>query len=500
VSQVITFTPSGPTVRSWMESEAFVKFLMGPFGSGKTAGGVVEILRRSQLQAPGPDGKRRTRWAIIRNTFSDLKSTTIKSWEQWCPSGFGKFTVGTSPIVHHIKTEDLDMEVLFVPLDREDDVRKLLSLELTGALVDECREIPKAIFDALTGRVGRYPSRLQGGCTWSGIMGITNPPDTEHWLYKIAQDLPEGWAFFKQPSGRSPEAENIQNLPQGYYTRMMAGKDPEWIKVYIDGEFGFLIEGKPVYPGFRDSVHVAPQRIAPLPSIGLTLHADWGLTPAAVILQQWPDGRILGVDEFVCDDSGIVRFANSLSAYMRTTYPDHDVVAATGDPAGTTRGPDEDTIFEIMNRHTPWRWKPAPTNDITLRIEAVSILLNRMVDGKPGFILNPGCGRLRKGFNGGYHFDRGKTGNGTQFHEVPAKNMFSHPHDALQYGALYHGGADLVMNRERRKPGHGPLIADGVDGPVFGSDPVPQPAVSWNGQRPEPVKMPRYSSDYPLFS
>lgn len=449
--QNVVFRPSGPTVKAWMESEAFVRIIMGPVGSGKTAGACVEILRRAALQAPGPDGVRRSRWACIRNTFAELKSTTIKSWIQWCPSHFGKLTMGGSPITHRIVTADLDIEVLFMPLDSEDDVKKLLSLELTGGWVDECREIPKAVIDALTGRVGRFPSRNEGGCTWSGLLLTTNPPDTEHWLYKIHEDLPDGWSFFRQPGGLTIMAENRDNLPENYYERMVAGKDPEWVKVYVNGEFGFLIEGKVVYPNFRDSVHVAQEAIRPLPGLGLTLGADWGLTPAAAICQQWPDGRIVVIDEFVCEDSGIIRFADSLAAYMKAKYPECQVTAAIGDPAGTSRGPDERTIFEIMNQHTPWKWKPARTNDPTMRIEAVSAALNRMVDGKPGFQLNPGCGTLRKGFAGGYCFAKVGTANGATFHESPKKNRFSHPHDALQYAMLAMGGADLVLNRDPSK-------------------------------------------------
>jgi hypothetical protein len=466
--RVINFEPAGPVAAAFMRSDAFVRLIVGPFGSGKTSAGVVEILRRAQMQAPGPDGVRRVRALIIRNTFADLKSTTLKSFEQWLPPEYGKLTLGTSPIVHRIVTADLDLELVFVPLDKDEDVRKLLSMEASFALIDEAREIPKSIFDALTGRVGRFPSRLQGGCTWSGIMLISNPSDTESWLYKLAENPPEGYEVFKQPSGRSPQAENLANLPAGYYQRIAGGKDPEWVKVYVDGEWGFLIEGQVVYPSFRDSVHVAPQRIEPVRGLGLMIGADWGLTPAAVIGQQLPDGRILIVDEFVCTDSGIIRFAESLTAYVRRHYADFDVISATGDPSGSARTADERTIFQIMSEHSAWRWRPARVNDVTTRIEAVSAALNRMVDGKPGFVLSPACATLRKGFAGGYHFQKIAAGNGSTFHETPRKNEYSHPHDALQYLVLAMGGADAVLNRDPQRRANRPRMADGIDYDILG--------------------------------
>jgi len=92
-----------------------------------------------------------------------------------------------------------------------------------------------------------------------------------------------------------------------------------------------------------------------------------------------------------------------------------------------------------MNEHTPWRWKPCPTHEITLRIEAVSAALGRMVDGKPGFILNPGCAILRMGFSGGYRFKKVATGTGATFHETPDRKACSHVQDALQYIRPGHG-------------------------------------------------------------
>ena len=40
---------------------------------------------------------------------------------------------------------DLDLEVIFLALDRPEDVKKLLSLELTGIWINEAREIPKVL-------------------------------------------------------------------------------------------------------------------------------------------------------------------------------------------------------------------------------------------------------------------------------------------------------------------------------------------------------------------
>ena len=92
----------------------------------------------------------------------------------------------------HIELTDgaLELEILVIALDRPDDVRKFLSLELTGVFVDEAREVPKAIIDASASRVGRYPSVKDGRPSWYGVITDTNTPDEEPWWPIVAGEAP----------------------------------------------------------------------------------------------------------------------------------------------------------------------------------------------------------------------------------------------------------------------------------------------------------------------
>lgn len=467
--QTITYSPAGPTIKRFHESKAFVRAIMGPIGSAKSTAAVIEILRRAQLQEKSPDGVRRTRWAIIRNSYPELKTTTLKTWHQWCPAHYGKVNMD-SPFVHHVRAGDLDMEVFFLALDRPDDARKLLSLELTGAFINEAREVPKAILDALTGRVGRYPSKIQGGATWSGIIMDTNAPDTDSWWYRLAeQDKPKDYEFFKQPSGRCDFAENLENLPSRYYERIMAGKDDDWIKVYVDGEYGFLSAGKPVFPQYRDSIHAASENLQPDPHFGLLLGADFGLTPAAVIAMKYPDGRWEAIDELCADNTGVKRFAELLASYVSLNYPDHVVLGCWADPSGAYGAEDEQsTAIGIMSTNTKWNWKPAPgDNTLGERLECVRNVLNRLVDGIPGLLVSPKCRMLRKGFANGYHYKLAQSGNGAVVHETPNKNEYSHVHDALQYLLLGGGEFDAVLNRMPDRKKNRPRFAKGHNSGPF---------------------------------
>ena len=64
----LTYNIAGPTIDAFHLSDAFVKMLLGPIGSGKSSAACMEILMRAAAQNKGPDGVRRSRWAIIRNT------------------------------------------------------------------------------------------------------------------------------------------------------------------------------------------------------------------------------------------------------------------------------------------------------------------------------------------------------------------------------------------------------------------------------------------------
>jgi hypothetical protein len=225
-----------PTIERFLRSDAFIRCLVGPVGSGKSSACVMEVLLRAAAQRPGPDGKRRTRFAIIRNTYGQLRDTTRKTFEQWVPLKLG--TWHEQSFTFHIKAGDWDSEVLFRALDRPEDIKKLLSLELTGAYINEAREIPKHVLDILQTRVGRYPSVAQGGATWFGIWMDTNPWHTGHWGYQLFKKTrPSGYELFEQPGGRTPQAENIHHLPTEYYSRLVAGKDSEWIHSYVDGGY-----------------------------------------------------------------------------------------------------------------------------------------------------------------------------------------------------------------------------------------------------------------------
>ena len=356
-----------PTASKFHRDESFVRGLMGPIGSGKSVACTEEIKRISfHVQEPDETGTRRTRWAIIRNTYPELKSTTIRTFADWFPEPVCTFKMDV-PITARVKTAlpdgtKADMEVLFLALDKPADVKKLLSLELTGVWINEAREVPKSIVDAATGRVGRFPAKKDGGPTWTGIIMDTNPPDDDHWWYKLAEEeTPENWRFYQQPpalfqkNGKyvpNDKAENIKNLHKGhtYYLNQVGGKTKEWIKVYVMGQYGTVQDGKPVYPEYKDETHYPGKVIRGNPAWPLILGWDFGLTPACVICQITPRGRFVVLDELVAERMGLEQFTDLVvKPFLAVRYKAFRVGISYGDPAGdSSSDTDERSCMQIL--------------------------------------------------------------------------------------------------------------------------------------------------------
>jgi hypothetical protein len=428
---------------------------MGPFGSGKSSGCAIELVKWGMRQAIQADGKRRARFAVIRNTYGELEDTTIRTVHEWLPpSAFGTYIKSEHKYVIDRLDPALEIELLYRALDRPEHVAKLLSLELTGAWINEAREVPFAIFKALQGRVDRYPRMVDGGSVDAGIILDTNPPDDESWWYTLFEEQrPDNAELFKQPSGRAEDAENKPFLSKNYYDNLMKGADSEFVKVYVDGQYGFVKEGKPCYPDYNDAAHCTDSAEV---MKGITIKRGWdfGLTPACVFTQLRPDGRWVAFDELVADDLGITSFADAVLLHCSQNYAGYKF-EDYGDPAGNqssamTHDKDEKTCFQILQGKGIM--VEGAEQNLTIRLESVKKPMNTLLGGKPQFMIHPRCKKLRKGFQGRYQYKKLKiAGAQERYREEPDKNEFSHPHDALQYIGTKVFGNAVRSKEDRRK-------------------------------------------------
>ena len=255
----------------------------------------------------------------------------------------------------------------------------------------------------------------------------------------------------------NPEAENIRHQPAGYsyYLMQVPGASMEFIKVFLRGQYGTLTDGTPVYPEYQDHIHCAAEEFGPIPGVGITLGWDAGLTPAVSMSQITPLGQKRIFDELLVVEHasmGLRQFSQTVVVpYLLKKYPEFvekKLFTSYSDPAMSIRSQnDEVTGLMILNqkgrngkkslRDIGIKTKPARTNSPIARQDAVkSYLISEVDDGVPGFLLSPRCKYLRKGFRGGYVFERVQVSGDEKYKDAPKKDHSSHIQDGLQYDCL----------------------------------------------------------------
>lgn len=431
--------------------------------SSKTTGIFFKLVYMAGLQKPGPDGIRRSRAVIVRNTSTQLRDTTLNSWFTWFKDGqAGKWHATDKVFV--LRYGDVECEVLFRPLDTPQDVARVLSLEITFAIVDEFIELPQAIIDALSARCGRYPSKINGGATNFGLWASSNTSTEDNWwfdylhnapgvvqpgedqslMYRLATDMRNA-RYFLQPSGFSPLAENIDNLPGGrdYYTNQAKNKSEAYIKQYLEAEWGYSVAGKPVLQSFHARVHISRKRLHFNPNLPLIGGYDPGIGGAAMVFgQEDLEGRLHMLGEITTSGVGAARFVTErLRPYLSRNFPElrpGNFIIAPDPAAGSRSSNDESTIVDTLKRHYPVSIES--NNRLPLRLDAIDYYCTRMIYGLPSLLVDEqACPSVVRAFKGGWRY---ALDNKEQIKEkgrgaVPEKNVHSHVADAATYLARY---------------------------------------------------------------
>lgn len=472
-----------PTGVKFHASPAFFKCVIGCVGSGKTWMNWMEIVHRTaEFMPPMADGVIRARWVVMRNTYDELKSTTVATAlnifngkghnlleMHMSPPLWGKLRM-PSP-----KGEPMEIELLFRAMDSPNAEDHLLGLEISGVYANEAPQIPESAVDAATSRLGRYPPKDEdNGITFPslGVLMDGNPLDISNWVYKKMQKLPKNWEFFVQPPAllkvvdpetnevryednvgqdpAYPPAENVENHNEGFgYWRKMLGMSQDKIDRFVLCKWVTKKAGRPVYPEWVHEFHVAKKPLEFYRNLPVIIGQDFGRTPCAVIGQVGLDGQMRILEEVVSDNMDIETFVTTkLRPLLINKYEFICVrTMCFCDPAGADANQvDPLTMMIKMNNlgiHTeaspvtPYGQKGYHNSSVT-RINNVSEVLNRRIGQAPAIIVDPSCKVLIDGFNGGYHYRRmrldGADEEDAKYADEPdKKHPVSDVHDALQY-------------------------------------------------------------------
>jgi hypothetical protein len=472
------------------------KGVRGPVGSGKSVMCCFDIFlkAREQQVAEIVEGgvRKRIRWSnflIGRHTFPALQKTTIPTWLRW----FGPKTEMHWGQPLSGRYEDwlpdgtlLRIDLVFAALESKNILNDLMSLELSGAFVNEATQVPWRVIDRIHDRIGRFQPREGVFGDSYGVIMDTNSPDETNWWYRFERvEKPDKMLFFVQPpallkrtkdgktwyepnDGRDYAkygilpAENVEHLKEGFYywEKQTKTKSEDDIKKLILNEFGTSIDGRPVYPEWRDNFHYRNEPIPFQRGLTLLLGSDFGRTPATVIAQMGIDGVLYVLDEVRGENMGSEQFIEELlrpKLMNEYGFPSCPLINF-GDPAGMNSN-------EVVNISAIQKFnqygiltKPAPAtngNRVQIRVDTVSELLRRFYNGRAAVQVSSKCEFLRKGFNGHYCYRRIRTGveGDERYTEEPDKNEYSHIHDAFQYLCMgaFKSGVDYSMPTEEMR-------------------------------------------------
>jgi hypothetical protein len=503
----VTMAYVGPVADAFRKDKAAISTIMGPYGSAKTTTAFQKIINSAIWQPPGPDGVRRVRWAVIRDTYGHLETNVMADWFMWFPKTQENYSLKQNthklrfdiPLANG-KLMKLYIEMLFRAMGDQTAEELAKGLSLTGAWLNEMDTLDQSVFKFLFPRCGRYrpPGTPLGG--WSGLIGDMNAPDVDNWTYDfnvnknigVSPDQLDSYAkmfgdnfrinFHVQPSGLDPRAENISNLPPGYYERMQIGMTDQEQRRFIGNNFGAVRNGNPVYSQYSDERHCV-ETLAIDKRVPVCLGIDGGNTPAVLFGQKMADGQVRIVDECVVfepDGSknlqrvGPTEYGEIVGEYWNAHFAGCILGAAWADPSawyGATGKHADDKAwvdsftkgFNAKAIGVKIKVKPAPVkgNRLTPRLETVRELLKSSIDAQPKYLISARCRVLRQGFNSGYVTVRVQysTGGG-RWKDEPVKNDFSHVHDGNQYLCLglmkFEGWEDAqgraAQKRAQRRP------------------------------------------------
>lgn len=197
---------ASPTAKQFHKDTSLVRIIMGPVQSGKTSICLAEIMLQAS-RAYNP---------VVFAVVSATQEDSLNAFNLVATLVAG--ITSKSPLSVTFN----NVTLLFV--------QSVANLRLTGAWVTDARDVSQATVNNVINRVG-----LQPGLPPFVILD-TLPFSTTHWLYRRSKG--PNWTLFQQPSGLSQEAENIDNLPPGYYQRLATSRSAAWVRVYVHGEYG----------------------------------------------------------------------------------------------------------------------------------------------------------------------------------------------------------------------------------------------------------------------
>ena len=437
-----------PPQQDFLDATEKYVYMQGGYGSGKSIIACIKGILLS-ISLPGNRG------VVIRESYPKLHDSTQRTFME-CLDRAGiryKGRENRDGWYHRIiiPVKGGSSEVFFRETKQ---LGRFLGSEFGWWLVDEALEVDKDVFKKLQGRL-RLPA-ARG--FYSGML-ISNPPHLNHWLHEVFGENPRSFSVEVDISGqielstfRYMQVSTRQNPhnPPGYLADLLTGLTQAEIDRLVEGQYGYIPDGPPVYPMFEHHRHVGlPQLPEHVP---LVRAWDFGFRHPAVSFHAFWRCRKEEIHWNILDamDSRMVEavpFAESVIRYTTQVWPQLDTIMVEddGDIAGShvsDTGPGPINILAGAPWNLNFSYKKCDVEP-GVRMIRDFLKLPECKCGQSRFLVHRKVRHVIEAFQGGYHMRRAVAGKGVK--EEPVKDGFYDDFmDSVRYATEHHLRSELI--------------------------------------------------------
>jgi terminase large subunit-like protein len=414
-----------PAQLELIESPAKYIYWQSGYGASKTLGGcAVGILLSMSIP--------RNRGVVVRESYPKLHDSTQRVFMEALDRAKipWKGRENRDGWYHRLIFPN-ESEVFF----REGrNLGRFLGPEYGWFLIDEALEVEKEAFKKLQGRL-----RLAAARGYHKGILLSNPPHQNHWLHEVFGEDPRSWQVDVDMSGgvtesttycfmKSSTRSNPHN-PPGYLSDLLTGLTQHEIARLVEGDYGYIPDGPPVYPTFEHARHVGEPELQPY--VPVMRGWDFGFRhPAVTYHQFWRclkkeihwhwlaeiDGRMIEARPM----------ADKVLPYTKALFPllDTIMVEDVGDRSGVqTRDAGPGPIIGLADPPYNLRFMYQVCEiEPGLRMIRDFLRLPPCKCGKSRFLIHRRCRYSIEAFQGGYHLRRDQAGKVSK--EEPMKDGF----------------------------------------------------------------------------
>ena len=267
--------PALPAQIEFVETEAQFPAMVAGFGSGKTEGGIMRLLKKKIEQRHLPVADYLPTYGLINDIILPRLETI--------------FTNARLPYQYNQQRKTMSVrgygQIIFRTLDNPD---KIVGYEVADSIVDELDTLPiEKAKKAWRQIIARNRAKKTNG--QKNTVGVVTTPEGFRFVH-------EQWVTIAPAGYQIIKASTYDNifLPEGYIDGLLATYPPELIMAYLNGDFVNL-NGKTVYSNFErhrnatDRVTTANHEL----HIGL----DFNVGNMSAVIHIIDDETLFAVDE-----------------------------------------------------------------------------------------------------------------------------------------------------------------------------------------------------------